>query len=54
MLTEARAFADSEPDLEGFRVGVTSRLSALPSWKRAADSLFVQVSWSVPALLDRS
>ncbi len=52
MLTEARHFASSERGLEHLRVGVTSRLTTLPSWKRDADFLFVQVSWSVPALLD--
>jgi 5,10-methylenetetrahydrofolate reductase len=29
----------------------TTRLTTLPAWKRAADFLFVQVSWSVPELL---
>jgi len=52
MLTEARRFAGSERGLENLRVGVTSRLATLPSWKRDADFLFVQVTWSVPALLD--
>jgi 5,10-methylenetetrahydrofolate reductase len=52
MLHEARRFAERERDLAGLRVGVTSRLTALPSWKQEADFLFVQVSWSVPALLD--
>src|SRR4051812_22956869 len=52
MLAEARRFAENERGLDGLRVGVTTRLTTLPSWKRAADFLFVQVSWSVPALLD--
>jgi 5,10-methylenetetrahydrofolate reductase len=52
MLTEARRFATSESGLESLRIGVTSRLAPLPSWKRAADFLVVQVSWSVPALVD--
>jgi 5,10-methylenetetrahydrofolate reductase len=52
MLTEARRFASSERGLENLRVGVTSRLTTLPTWKREADFLFVQVSWSLPALLD--
>lgn len=53
MIDEARRFA-AEPGLsEGsLRVGVTSRLGTLPSWKRDADFLFVQVSFSVSALLD--
>jgi methylenetetrahydrofolate reductase (NADPH) len=52
MLTEARRFTESEPGLEQLRVGVTTRLTPVPAWKRAADFLFVQVSWSVPELLD--
>jgi methylenetetrahydrofolate reductase (NADPH) len=52
MLTEARRFTESEPGLEQLRVGVTTRLTTVPAWKRAADFLFVQVSWSVPELLD--
>ncbi len=52
MLDEAKRFASREQGLAGLRVGVTSRLTALPSWKRSADFLFVQVSWSVPALLE--
>jgi methylenetetrahydrofolate reductase (NADPH) len=52
MLTEARRFTERGSGLEALRVGVTTRLTALPAWKRAADFLFVQVSWSVPHLLD--
>ena len=37
--------------LEQLRVGVTTRLTTVPAWKRAADFLFVQVSWSVPERL---
>jgi 5,10-methylenetetrahydrofolate reductase len=33
------------------RVGVTTRLRALPSWKATADRLFVQVSYDLDALL---
>ena len=33
------------------RVGVTTRLRAVPAWKRAADRLFVQVSYDMDALL---
>jgi methylenetetrahydrofolate reductase (NADPH) len=35
----------------GFRAGVTTRLTSLPSWKRAADFLFVQVSFDLQQLL---
>ncbi|MCK2213634.1 methylenetetrahydrofolate reductase [Actinomadura sp. ATCC 31491] len=45
MLDEARAFS---PDL---RLGAAAGLRSLPSWKRAADFLFLQVSYSVEAQL---
>jgi len=52
MLDEARQFAATAELAPGpFRLGVTSRLRALPDWKREADFLFVQVSFSVDALL---
>jgi 5,10-methylenetetrahydrofolate reductase len=41
------AFAGTRP----FRVGTAASLRALPSWKRAADFMFVQVSFSLEALL---
>ncbi len=53
MLEEVRslpgeaAFAGVPP----FRVGAAAALRRLPAWKRAADFLFVQVSFSVEALL---
>lgn len=52
MLSEARRFASSRHGIDQLRVGVTSRLAPLPSWKREADFLFAQVSWSLPALVD--
>src|SRR6188472_1026429 len=45
MLEHARAF---DPAL---RLGVSCRLEALPTWKREADFLFVQVSFSLDDLL---
>ncbi len=53
MLEEARTFA-AGPDgtTTPPRLGVSSRLVPLPDWKRDADFLFAQVSFSVPALLD--
>jgi methylenetetrahydrofolate reductase (NADPH) len=45
MLDEARAF---DP---GLRLAVTTRLAPLPAWKRTADSLFVQVSFSADELV---
>ena len=53
MIEEARRFAaDSELARNPLRLGVTTRLDPLPSWRREADFLFVQVSFSIPALLD--
>lgn len=52
MLQEARQFAARTELASGpFRLGVTTRLGALPAWKQEADFLFVQVSFSVEALL---
>src|SRR3954451_19956391 len=45
MLDQARRFDES------LRLGVSTRLTALPAWKRAADALFVQVSFSVDDVL---
>ncbi|WP_041256722.1 methylenetetrahydrofolate reductase [Frankia sp. EAN1pec] len=53
MMDEARA-ASEDPvfaDMPAFRVGAAAGLRPLPAWKRAADFLFVQVSYSVDALL---
>jgi len=41
------AFAAVQP----FRVGAAAALGPLPAWKRSADFLFVQVSFSLDALL---
>ncbi|MEN3361154.1 MAG: hypothetical protein V7637_5136 [Mycobacteriales bacterium] len=41
------AFAGTAP----FRVGVATGLRPLPAWKQAADFVFVQISYSVDALL---
>ena len=44
MLEEARRFSvDADRTPTPFRLGVTSRIGPLPSWKREADFLFVQV-----------
>ncbi|MFI9560362.1 methylenetetrahydrofolate reductase [Nonomuraea endophytica] len=53
MIEEARGAAE-DPAFEGcspFRVGVTSGLRPVPAWKRAADFVFVQVSYSLGSLL---
>lgn len=46
-LGEDPAFAQTP----AFRVGTAAALRPLPAWKRAADFMFVQVSFSVEALL---
>jgi methylenetetrahydrofolate reductase (NADPH) len=46
-LTDDPAFAGAAP----FRVGAATALRPVPAWKRAADFLFAQVSFSVEALL---
>ncbi|MEU4224684.1 methylenetetrahydrofolate reductase [Nonomuraea sp. NPDC026600] len=45
MIDEARNFDG------GFRVGAAAGLRPLPAWKRAADFLFLQVGFSLEALL---
>ncbi|MGV9305448.1 methylenetetrahydrofolate reductase [Nonomuraea sp. NPDC003727] len=45
MIEEAREFSPA------FRVGAAAGLRPLPAWKRTADFLFVQVSFSLDALL---
>ena len=51
MLDEARSFSAQQPDDE-FRLAVTTRTTALPTWKQEADALFVQVTHDVDALVD--
>lgn len=46
MLAECRSDAGGD-----VRVAVTTKLRPLPAWKREADRLFVQVSWSLEGLL---
>jgi methylenetetrahydrofolate reductase (NADPH) len=53
MIEEARR-AGTDPSYAGvppFRVGVAASLGPLPAWKRAADFVFAQVTFSVEALL---
>jgi methylenetetrahydrofolate reductase (NADPH) len=52
MIDEARAFSAPHGPPHEFRVGVTSGLGPLPDWKRDADFLFVQVGFSLDALLE--
>lgn len=53
MLDEVRRFskaAGSDPPLH-LRAGVTTRLAAIPDWKRDADFVFVQACFDLEALL---
>jgi 5,10-methylenetetrahydrofolate reductase len=47
MIDEVRAFNAEQP----FRAGAVCALRGRPAWKRAADFLFVQISFSLDALL---
>jgi methylenetetrahydrofolate reductase (NADPH) len=53
MIEHARAATESAAlaGTRGFRLGATTRLTDVPAWKRAADFLFVQVSFSLDRLL---
>lgn len=53
MIEEIRTFGRSETfaGMPPFRIGVTSRLDALPAFKRDADFVFAQVSYSLERLL---
>jgi 5,10-methylenetetrahydrofolate reductase len=53
MIEEVRSFGHSDvfDGQRPFRLGVTSRLDALPSFKRDADFVFAQVSYSMDELL---
>ncbi|WP_020521815.1 methylenetetrahydrofolate reductase [Catelliglobosispora koreensis] len=49
MMDEARAL--DFPGVAPLRIGVAAGLRRVPSWKRSADFMFAQVSFSVEALL---
>lgn len=50
MVEELRLFSE-QYDTAPLAVGVASRLEPLPAWKREADRIFVQASFSLEALL---
>ncbi|MFF4762535.1 methylenetetrahydrofolate reductase [Streptomyces sp. NPDC001292] len=54
MLEEVRAAAQGAAfaGVQPFRVGTAAGLRPLPPWKRSADFVFVQVSFSLDALLE--
>jgi 5,10-methylenetetrahydrofolate reductase len=46
MIAEAREFSARQPGAAPFRIGVSSGLGALPAWKRDADAVYAQVTFS--------
>jgi methylenetetrahydrofolate reductase (NADPH) len=51
MLGEIQRWSGEHPDGRRFRAGVAAGLSQVPTWKREADFLLVQVSFSAEELL---
>jgi methylenetetrahydrofolate reductase (NADPH) len=51
MLREATAFSASADLAEPLRLGASTRLGPVPAWKREADCLYTQVSYSADELL---
>jgi 5,10-methylenetetrahydrofolate reductase len=51
MIAEARRFAERDDVAGSFRLGVASGLRPVPEWKREADFLLTQVSFSAPDLV---
>ncbi len=52
MLAEARQFAERSDVNSSLRLGVTTGLRPVPAWKRDADFLLTQVTFSVESLLE--
>ena len=52
MLAEARGFSKVDGESRPFRLGVASGLQRLPAWKRDADFLLAQVSFSLDNLFE--
>jgi 5,10-methylenetetrahydrofolate reductase len=52
MVDEARTFAAGQSLPRGLRLGVASNGTRLPSWKRDADFVFLQVGFSVERFLE--
>lgn len=52
MIREAREFEARQGAGRRWRIGVSCRPETLPRWKLDADFLFVQVSYSVPRLVE--
>jgi 5,10-methylenetetrahydrofolate reductase len=51
MIAEARRFSQRPEISNGIRIGVATRLGAIPSWKREADFLLTQVTFSAHDLI---
>jgi len=52
MITEARSFARRMERVGSFRLGAATGLRPVPSWKKEADFLLAQVTYSTDALLE--
>ncbi len=52
MIAEARSFAERSGLGSSLRLGATTGLVPVPSWKQGADFLLTQVSYSLDALLE--
>src|SRR6476620_4782680 len=48
MIAEAREFSARQEGAAPFRIGVSSGLAPLPSWKHDADAVYAQVAFSAP------
>jgi methylenetetrahydrofolate reductase (NADPH) len=51
MISEARQFAQRPDVSNGFRIGVTTGLRPIPTWKHEADFLLTQVTFSAKELI---
>ncbi len=51
MIAEARQFAQRPDVSDGFRIGVTTGLRPIPTWKHDADFLLTQVTFSAPDVI---
>ena len=52
MIAEGRAYSETLGDRAPMRFGAATGLRPLPKWKQSADFLFVQIGFSVEALLE--
>jgi methylenetetrahydrofolate reductase (NADPH) len=52
MIAEGRGYSETLGDRSTMRFGAATGLRPLPRWKRSADFLFVQIGFSIDALLE--